>query len=149
MVNEDTAIAISETLEVLSHMDESDISAIPIDFLEFLQQNKSKNYESKIDYSINISNINLKQKTDALLALICMKYWSNEEQRKELEKSFKNNEIEYQEKLKEKYNVENIFERNNKIEDKIEIDSTKELVIYKEILWIRIIKKIKNIIKRK
>ena len=63
----------------------------------------------------------------------------------ELEKTLSNNEIKYQEKLREKYNPDNIFEdrKSNPKTEQIENENTS--IAYKESFFSKLINKIKLI----
>ena len=138
--------AAVEVLEILKHTKEEDVKKIPRKFIEFLEKNKSKTYIANLDYTKTISEMKLKSKTQALLGLIYLKYWADEEERVAFEKRVKENEIKYQEKLRQKYNVDNLF--NNKktavYPENIK-EETQLQVLQKETLLQRIINKIKSI----
>ena len=65
-----------------------------------------------------------------------------------LKKVFKENEIKNQNKLREKYNPDNIF-KDNKIKDVNEKDRENNITKYKESILKRVLSKIKNIIRKK
>ena len=138
--------AAVEVLEILKHTREEDVKKIPKKFIEFLEKNKSKTYIPTLDYTKTISEMKLKSKTQALLGVIYLKYWANEEERLAFEKRVKENEIKYQEKLRQKYNIDNLF--NNKktavYPENIK-EETQLQVLQKETLLQRIINKIKSI----
>ncbi len=138
--------AAVEVLEILKHTREEDVKKIPRKFIEFLEKNKSKTYIANLDYTKTISEMKLKSKTQALLGLIYLKYWADEEERVAFEKRVKENEIKYQEKLRQKYNIDNLF--NNKktavYPENIK-EETQLQVLQKETLLQRIINKIKSI----
>ena len=64
--------------------------------------------------------------------------------KEELLKTYKNNEIKHQEQLREKYNPDMLFKnkRNSNNNEKIE-NNTQMIVIYKDNIFTRFIKKIK------
>ena len=138
--------AAVEVLDILKHTREEDVKKIPKKFIEFLEENKSQTYIANLDYTKTISEMKLKSKTQALLGLIYLKYWANEEERVAFEKRVKENEIKYQEKLRQKYNIDNLF--NNKktavYPENIK-EETQLQVLQKETLLQRIINKIKSI----
>ena len=103
MVSQEYSEAIAETLDILEHMQKSDVDKISKKFMEFLKENTSKTYKPQLDYTKNIKDMNLKEKTIGILSIINKKYWCNDEERKEFEEKLKQNEIRYQEVLNEKY----------------------------------------------
>lgn len=82
MVSVELSEAALEVLEILKYTKESDVKKIPKDFITFLEANSSKTYKINKDFSKPISEIKLKPKTEALLGLIYLKYWANEEEKK-------------------------------------------------------------------
>ena len=81
--------AAVEVLDILKHTKEEDVNKIPKKFIEFLESNKSKTYISKLDHTKTIKEMDLKPKTHALLGLIYLKYWANEEEKVNLKKEQK------------------------------------------------------------
>ncbi len=110
MVSQELSEGISETLDILKHMDKEYIDKIPQKFKDFLEKNKSVNYIPNLDHSKKIDEMNLKNKTKDILAIIYLKYWCNSEKKLEYMKLLNENERKYQEYLKEKYNP-NIFRK--------------------------------------
>ena len=135
-----TKQAYSEIDEFLSLLDEKTRNEVPSKLREFFKKEKDNNYHKGINPNIPIKEQNLKNETLALIALLNLQYWCKDENEKErLKQVYANNENQYQEELREKYNPDNIFKKNNnqkQVEDKIE--EPKQLVEYKE----NIIKKI-------
>ena len=144
MVTEEYSEAAVEVLGIIDALEEEEQSKIPKEIIEFLEKNKSETYCPDIDYFDNIETLNLKEKTRQILAGIYLDYLCNEEEREEYTKKLKENEIKYQEELKQIYNTDNLF--NNK---KNNDNQTTELIIKKETLFNKIIKGIKRLFKIK
>ena len=146
MVSVEYSEGITETLDILNHMSVSDVSKISKKFMDFLERNKSKDYVPNLDYSKKLYEMNLKEKTKAILATIYLNYWCNDEQKIEYKKILKENEEKYQKELREKYSTDNIFKRNN-IQSKEEsvIQDNVSIMEYKESVFKKIINKIKKI----
>lgn len=130
-----TKQAYSEIDEFLSLLDEKTRNEVPSKLREFFFNEKDNNYHKGINPNIPIKEQNLKNETLALIALLNLQYWCKDENEKErLKQVYANNENQYQEKLRKKYNPDNIFKKNSdnhkQIEDKIE--KPKQLVEYKE-----------------
>lgn len=135
--------AAVEVLDILNHTREEDVKKIPKKFMEFLQNNKSKTYISNLDHTKDIKEMELKPETEAILGLIYMKYWANEEEKAQFQERIKKNEIAYQEDLKAKYNTDNLFKQKD-FENKEELPT----VIKQKSFLQKIIDKIKNIFRR-
>lgn len=71
---EEYSEAMVEVLDVLQHLDEYTISKIPLDIIKKLNEKKSKTYVSKIDFTKELKENELKYQTKALLALIYRDY---------------------------------------------------------------------------
>ena len=143
MVSVKYSEAAVEVLDILKYTREEDVKKIPKKFMEFLEENKSKSYISNLDYTKDIKDIKLKPETEAILGLIYMKYWANEEEKIKFEDKIKNNEKAYQEELNAKYNVENLF-KQKEVENKNDLP----IVIKQKSFLQKIIDKIKNIFRR-
>ena len=109
MISQEYSIAISETLEILNHTKKEDINKIHSKFLEFLQNNASKEYTPALDFSKSLKEMNLSPKTIGILSIINKRYWCNDTERKEFEEKLKQNEMKYQRELNEKYDTNKLF----------------------------------------
>ena len=118
------------------------------------KENRDKNYRlmfnKKIPVQFQISN----KETMVVLSYLYLKYINkNPETKTFLLNKYKNNENEYQEKFKKKYNTNNLLK--NKIEEVAvaELQKAKveehSIVEYKESFLKKILSKIKKIISRK
>lgn len=139
---------VTETLDILNHMDKSYIDKIPKKFKDFLEKNKSDSYIPHLDHSKKIKEMNLKEKTKDILATIYMNYWCNAEQKENYIKTLKQNEEKYQEELKEKYNPDNIFKNKTQktIQQEQPVQENVDLVEVKESFFTKFIKKLKGIL---
>lgn len=116
MLNEIYEIAFSETLYYLKGISLNDINKIPNRFMLFLKENASKNYKCNFDYTKPLNELKLKRETRGIIAMICLEFWcETEEQKRIFTEHLNKNEKEYQEELRRKYNIENIFNRNETI----------------------------------
>ena len=136
-----------ETLEVLKHFDSEFLSKIPNEFLNAMKEFASKSTITvNIDTSKNLIEQDISEECKEMIALIFYSYIATKEEKEELTDLWNVNEEAYQKGLKEKYNVDNIFENSKKvIETESAENSKKELVEYKEKNFFqKIIEKIKN-----
>lgn len=111
MVNIKLAEGISETLDILNHMDRSYVDKIPIKFREFLEKNKSKIYKPNLDHSKTINEMNLKNKTKDILTIIYMKFWCTPEEKKNYFNILAENQIRKEKEARIKYNPDNLFKK--------------------------------------
>lgn len=141
------SVAITEVLYILKYLPKDMTANIPTNFLNFLNENSIPDYKPDFDLSKGLDNIRLKHKTKILLAIIYRNYICSEQERLDYDKILLQNENEYQIKLKEKYNTDNIF-KETKTEKNIS-DNNNELVIYKKSYFTRIKDFIKKIFHKK
>ena len=148
-MNGEYSIAVAEVLDILEHTRREDVEKISKKFIDFLRKQSDKNYVSKLDHTKSIKEMNLKPKTKAILGMIYLNYWADEEGKKKFKVRLKENEEIYQKELSEKYNVENMFnKRKTEIKDKnTSIDLP--AVIKKETFWQKVLNKIKSIFFRR
>jgi len=155
MVSLEFSEGISETLDVLKHTNRVYVDKISRKFMEFLEKNKSDSYSSNLDHSKKLNEMNLKEKTKDILAVIYMNYWCTPQQKAEYSELLRENERKYQEELREKYNPDNIFrndtQQQNIIQDNASDESSNinlDMIKYKESFFSKIINKIKSIINK-
>lgn len=141
-----TRQAYSEVDSFLELLDDEDKNKIPNKLRELFKNEKDKEYVKNIDVNKTIEEQNLKEETLALIALLNLKYWCEDESEKErLKNIYLKNEEMYQKELKEKYNTDNLFKNNKQIENrKVEQNQT-TIIEYKESKLKKIINKIKKI----
>lgn len=141
------SVAITEVLYILKYLPKDMTANIPTNFLKYLNENSIPDYKPDFDLSKGLDNVRLKHKTKILLAIIYRNYICSEQERLDYDKILLQNENEYQIKLKEKYNTDNIF-KETKTEKNIS-DNNNELVIYKKSYFTRIKDFIKKIFHKK
>lgn len=147
MVSIELSEGITETLDVLNHMEKTYTEKIPKKFKEFLEKNKSESYIPNLDHSRKINEMDLKEKTKDILAIIYMNYWCTSEQKLNYTNLLKKNEEKYQERLREKYNPNDLFKNKTQItiqQVKPEQNDS-ALIIVKETFFTKFIKKLKGI----
>ena len=138
---------VSEVIAVLKHSEIEVTQKIPKKFIEFLTKNSDHDYIPDIDYSEENWENSIEEDAKVLIALIYRDYIMSEEEK---EKVIEEAERQEQE-IREKYNPDNLFKKNSKIENEKSQDDTeqevqKSLLIIKEEKWYeRIINKIKEI----
>ena len=73
-----------------------------------------KNYEYSIDPDIDLSKQYISKEANAILISIFRDYFANDSQRQTLNNLLNQNQKEYENIIKEKYNPNNIFVNNNR-----------------------------------
>lgn len=131
MINEKYGIAICETLHYLNGINQKDLNKIPRKFMQFLNDNCLKDYKCNFDYTKPLKELNISDEARGLIAMICLNYWCiNEEEREKFKKHLTENEMKFQEELREKYNPDNLF-KNKKTKVEVKKDNSTAMVEYK------------------
>ena len=152
MVSIEYSEAITETLDILKHTRKEDVDKISSRFMDYLKANASKTYKPELDHTKKIKDMQLKRKTKAILAIIYKKFWCNSEKQMEFNEILKENEINHQKELREKYNPDEIFKnKKEKIEEveNAQVEETSMIVPKEEKWYKKIFNLIKGLFKRK
>lgn len=140
--------AYAEVVEVLDNMSLEDRNKIPKKVYDFFIEKSSKDYIKHLNKNIALCKQDIREDTKEILAILLTNYWcETENEKNDLLKLFRENELKYQQELREKYNPDNIFKKRtqeNAIEEK-NIENEFALVEYKESIFKKLINKIKNI----
>ena len=105
--------AYTEIDNFIELLDEHDRDKIPQKLKEFFKKEKDDKYIKVINPNLPIKEQNLKKETLALIAMLNLQYWcDNEEERKRLKKVYAENEIKYKQKLKKTYNLNKQNDQN-------------------------------------
>ena len=103
--------ALVEVNEILSFLHKELYKKIPTSFLEFIEENKSKDYIAKINPELSLDKQNLLKETRALLSLIYRSYLCSKDKKQKL-KIDDIIELKLEEKLlNEKYSYDNLFKK--------------------------------------
>ncbi len=147
MLSVNTRQAYTEIDNFIELLDEYNRNKLPRKLREYFKNEKDNTYTKIIDPNIPIKDQNLKEETLALIAMLNLQYWcEDEEEKQRLKKIYSDNEIKHQQKLKEMYNPDDVFKTKN-TEVKNELNNTNDelsIVVYKESLLKRVISKIKR-----
>lgn len=106
--NEDR-IAIAEVDYIIHHMNEFYLNKIPQKVRDYITIVKKKNIEIYVDPKIPLEKQELKEYTLYLLMILNLKYWCNDERRRDILAMMENNQRKYDEK------INNIFEQANSL----------------------------------
>lgn len=113
-----TRQAYSELDTFIELLDECSKNKIPQKLRKFFKMEKDRTYIYNINPNIPIKEQSLKEETLALIAMLNLQYWCEDENEKEkLKNIYNENEIRHQKELKEN-NPDNLFK--NKIKTNVE-----------------------------
>ena len=145
-------IAYAEVFDLLSYMKKDIDMKRPLYVLEHIKNNRNTKYISKIDPNNIFNKDNISYEARRILAWLDYEYLVKEESKTEKMKLYQKNEMKYQEKLKEKYNSDNIF-KSRSIETKNlttqeTLQENLEVIVYTKNKWYKnIFRKILDFIK--
>ena len=141
-------MAYTEVDRILNLMDEQYQKKIPEKLRKLISESKLNDYDVIINPKIPLKEQRISRKALSILAVLNYNYWCVGESKKQklIEKYIKNEKIK-QEKLRELYNPDNLF--NNKNEFSKQNIENKQLIVYnkKENVIIKIFNKIKKLLK--
>ena len=147
MLSVNTRQAYTEIDNFIELLDEYNRNTVPKKIREYFKKEKDNTYTKIIDPNIPIKEQNLKEETLALIAMLNLLYWcEDEEEKQRLKKIYSDNEIKHQQKLREMYNPDDVFKTKN-TEVKNELNNTNDelaVIEYKESFLNRVISKIKR-----
>lgn len=127
--------AYSEVDYIVHHMNKKYVDMVPKKLLQFFSDMKDPNYAVKVNPYIPLQEQNLSEYSLELLALMHLKYWCKDENRKnELYNLMLSNESTLIEKMYERKNVETIFDSFEEVEvekrNSQDFSKPKELEMY-------------------
>lgn len=102
--------AYAEVDYIIHHMNERYIEKVPTKLLDFFANVKDPNYDVFVDPRVPLQNQGLKKYTLEILAILHVKYWcENEERKAELLARMQANQDKFEAQLREKFNVDKLF----------------------------------------
>ncbi len=128
--------AYAEIDYIINHMNEKYIKKIPEKLKSFFSEFKDPTYEVKIDPYVPLENQGLKKYTLEIIALLHLRYWCEDEKRKqELYELMIENKERLEGQIKEKYDIDNIFDKQFALteepSEEDDVDYSKPRVIQK------------------
>lgn len=114
VITRDDIIAYAEVDYIIHHMNEKYFNKVPEKLRTFFATIKDPTCEVYVNPRLPLQNQNLKKYTLELLALLHIKYWcEDEERRKELYEKMIENQRKLDAQMREKYNIDNMFDMNS------------------------------------
>ena len=148
---EDIKMAYCEVDIILEQMEEEYVNKVPSELRKLFKEQKRMDYSPEIKADIPLADQNLMRKTIAILAMLNLNYWCEDEKEKqELIRMYSENDRKREEELREKYNPDNLFKKKDiEVEEVTENTESTELIEYKkENFFKMILRKIFSIFKK-
>lgn len=133
---EETIQTYTEIGCLLKYFPNSFIEKLPNKLLEIISLRSDRKYLIDVDTDKSINEQNISDKTKKVLAVLTYNYWSSETEKRDIIEHLNENEKKYQEKLRERYNPDNIFK--NKASKVETIENSVAMVEYKESIFTRL-----------
>ena len=109
MVDIKYAVAYSEVLEILKYIPIEDYNKIPKDKIELFKTYADREYDFKYNPNRTLDEQNVSKIAKGIIAIFFRDYWATETQREKIIAKQKYDRMQLEEKKKEKYNPDDIF----------------------------------------
>ena len=117
IITNDDRMAIAEVDYIIHHMNERYLNKIPQKVRDCITILKKKNVEIYVDPKMPLEKQGLKEFTLHFLMILNLKYWCNDERRKEILAMMENNQRKFEDK------VNNIFGQADSIKTSTDIET--------------------------
>ena len=145
MENVEYMNSLYQISEILKYITPTLKARIPKKIISYIESNKSKDYSWKIDKTLPLEKQELLPTTKELITVLYKDYMCDDISKLKLNKVLNENQIKYENEVREKYNPDNIFkERNKSYETNKMTMENNEIVSYKESFLSKIINKLKS-----
>lgn len=140
--------AYKEVYVILQNFDKSEFKLIPKSFINMLENNMNREYNFELDDDFDKQE--LLQETKTILSYVYLNYLGTKEEKAKIKQKFKQDILKDEEEKRLKYNSNELFNRKrDNSNDLLKREETQLEKYRKENFFIKIIKKIKNLFKRK
>ena len=147
-MKQETKEIYSELYQILTLLGEEYIEKLPHNLPKLLEEKRNLEYIPQYTGKIPFNQQQVRKETLAILALIHLNYWcEDDEEKQKLLQMLNKNEQSFQEELREQYNPDEIF-KDRKRTGILQEQENMALVPIEENWWKKMIKKIKEIFKK-
>lgn len=131
---EDIKMAYCEVDIILEQMEEEYVNKVPSELRKLFKEQKRRDYLPEIKAEVPLAEQNLMRKTIAILAMLNLNYWCEDEKEKQdLIQMYSENDRKREEELRKKYNPDNLFKKKDiDVEETTENTESKEMVEYRK-----------------
>ena len=147
--SEEYSKALKEVYIILKALGEEIKEKIPENVLGFIEENMDKKYFFVLDDAIALEDQDLRDETLGIISLLWRDYICSPEEKQRLKEQDVKVKISEENKLNEKYNYDDLFNKKRNRSEKIKEPENFALVDKKETIFGRIINFLKSIFIRK
>lgn len=116
VITREDLVAYAEVDYVIKHMNERYIAKLPENLLNFFETMKDPEHEIYINPHKPLQEQGLKKYALEIIALLHVKYWcDNQDRKEELLQKMKENQEKFEAQLREKFSADKLFENQNGI----------------------------------
>ena len=142
--------AATEVLYILEYTDKNDVKKISQEFIKYLKNEAIPEHSPRFDLDEENEDLVFSIETQALLSLIYLKFWADENEKIKFNEKLLNNERKHNEYIKSIQNKSNKFNDENKENNENnEIINNKLVEIKKISTFEKIILRLKNMFKKR
>ena len=146
MMSNQYAKAYTEILEILKYLPKKEYEKIPQSKIEFYEENQDKNYTYQFDITKPTAEVTMLDETKVIIISLFRDFFASENQKQKLQSLLQAKENAYQEKIREQYKVEDIFQRKKQKKEETYADISL-VVVKKSTMLNRIMEKINNFLR--
>lgn len=106
--------ACTEVLEILKYLPQDEYEKIPECEIELLERQKAQAYKFNIDKSLQLQEINISKRANAIIVILWEKYFASQNEKEKLYSILRQNYQREEERKKEQYDYNNIFKERKK-----------------------------------
>ena len=129
-ITNDDRIAMAEVDYVLRHMNERYFNKIPQNVKDFITVMKKSNKQIYVDHEIPLESQGLKEFTLYFLMILNLKYWCNDERKKDILAMLERNQKKYEDKVNDIFNqADNISGDESSLSEYNSNSRPKEVVV--------------------
>lgn len=147
--------AFTQVYVILNELDDEDYDKIPPEVVDAIRKNRNKEYQFKIDKSIDLKDNNLLPEARALLFKIYRDYLASQSQRQKILKMQNEERRKRELKKQQQYNSDIFANKETETIQKFELETGSELqqqsihpVLYKESIFKKIFNRIRGVFKK-
>lgn len=133
------ANAYTEVYTILQDLNTEEYNKIPPEIIKAIEENMNEEYEYELDEDLELKNQPMLPETKAILFNLFRDYLATPEQKEKIIKMQNEERQKSELKKQQQYNA-NVFQNKTKEN----INQSKELIEYKESIFIKLINKIKS-----
>ena len=136
--------ALKELSEIIKFFPRNEYRKSPKTFINFIEENKDNSYEYMIEHIDDFQNQAMLDETRVLLSIVYRDFIASNKEKNQITDMEKNELLEEEKRIREKYNPDNIFKKRNVQQKENVITNEVTMIEYKESIFT----KIKNWFKR-